>query len=734
MRVKKTALLPLSLLLCLPFLAVGQASMTLRTTKIIEHSAHPSFSSLVKNVSEPEEEFGTTLSVAPDFDTKLLRDAGVKVGTSVNGVVTVRATASQLASLANISGVTFIDADNRIHPNLDMAVKSIKGDSVQMGLGLPQAFTGKGVIVGVIDDGFDVNHPTFYNPAGDILRIVRLWDQKDNTGENAHPYGYGREYTQQSDIKQLSCISTKGTHGTHVAGIAAGSGGKGKTFVGVAPEAEIVVVQLNKAITSEMIDGLSYIFNYAKSVGKPAVVNLSYGTHFGPHDGTSSFDAAVDKLVGPGKILVGSAGNEGGDKLHASHTFTSLYDTVRTVIKITPSKKANVCAWMGETDHVMWGLEVWDMVTKRRLTTVNAFYSTKYDYSKKVDKTLLYNNNQDTITVNAAGYKLAYGKERGVVDVTVRNTNQDKYGVVLALKGATLGGRVHLWNYGAWDGDNHRDAELSALYDNASWLNGNVECTVGEIGGTAKKIITVGAYVSKQKWSSLFDGDGWSYGVGDSGKIASFSSCGPTADGRVKPDLIAPGSALVASVNSCDPLSDAWRCTLVDSVMERGREYYYAAMQGTSMAAPMVAGAVALLLQQRPNLTPDNIKNILQQSAVVDDYIASEPETVRGAGKLNILAAMQSKIATSSGRIPWTAEEDKALYAIAPNPNNGTFRVEAADNVFVNVNVYSLSGVLLYATSTQTNNDISLPFLPQGLYLVQVVGSKPEAKKMLIYR
>lgn len=81
----------------------------------------------------------------------------------------------------------------------------------------------------------------------------------------------------------------------------------------------------NELINSDntaVLDGVKYIFDYAKSVNKPCVVNLSLGSHLGPRDGSSTFDLLTSEMLGPGRILVGAAGNDGGSKCHVKKHLT----------------------------------------------------------------------------------------------------------------------------------------------------------------------------------------------------------------------------------------------------------------------------------------------------------------------------------------------------------------------------------------------------------------------------
>src|SRR5206468_9694096 len=112
-------------------------------------------------------------------------------------------------------------------------------------------------------------------------------------------------------------------HGTHVAGIAAGNGGPAKKFVGLAPAADLIIVRAadaegnvdeNKAIT-----GVQFVFDRAKADGRPAAVNMSLGTQFGAHDGSSHFEQSLVALAqGPGRAISVAASNEGAFPIHTS--------------------------------------------------------------------------------------------------------------------------------------------------------------------------------------------------------------------------------------------------------------------------------------------------------------------------------------------------------------------------------------------------------------------------------
>src|SRR5262249_9852760 len=156
--------------------------------------------------------------------------------------------------------------------------------------------------------------PALKDALGDT-RIDRYWDQ---LGYGARPpagFPYGVEYTSRSiDLGNADGIDQVG-HGTHVLGIAAGNGRGsfkphlGVPYAGIAPDATLFVVRTNFTEAGVVL-GCRYIFQNADRLQVPAVINLSLGNHFGPHRGTTPFEAALADLVTPGHLIVAAAGND----------------------------------------------------------------------------------------------------------------------------------------------------------------------------------------------------------------------------------------------------------------------------------------------------------------------------------------------------------------------------------------------------------------------------------------
>jgi subtilisin family serine protease len=262
---------------------------------------------------------------------------GAKVGTKAGMVWTVSIPVSQLEQFLKISGLEYVALDEPLSNTMDAARLVTRTDSVHKGFApLGTAYYGNNTVVGIIDAGFDYNHPTLRDTTGAQWRIKRVWEQK-TIGTAPTGFSFGHEMKDSTTIKTKATDLLKFSHGTHVAGIAAGSGwgsAANSQYRGIAFGSDMVLVGITPDTSqwtgtgmSDIIDGMNYIYQYAASVAKPAVANLSWGGPLGPHDGTSLFSQACDALTGKGKIFVCSGGNNGSNNIHLAKTFT-ISDTI----------------------------------------------------------------------------------------------------------------------------------------------------------------------------------------------------------------------------------------------------------------------------------------------------------------------------------------------------------------------------------------------------------------------
>jgi minor extracellular serine protease Vpr len=300
------------------------------------------------------------IKVGTDIDEAALSSLGIFTGTKAGNIWTVQVPVENVATFTTTPGISYIQLDMPIVPALDSARRQTRADSAQAGINLPSPITGEHVLVGVIDAGFDFNHPTFYDTTHSAYRIRRVWTQKIG-GTPPAGFSYGNELTDSDAIRALGYDTAILSHGTHVTGIAAGSGYGSNTansrFRGMAFQSDIALVGIMPAPSewiaageSDIIDGMNYLYTYAASISEPAVVNLSWSSTLGPHDGNSLFSQACDALTGPGKIFVCAAGNNGEDTVHLQKSFTAADTTVSTFVTFSPYLDSN---------HQMTWVDVW---------------------------------------------------------------------------------------------------------------------------------------------------------------------------------------------------------------------------------------------------------------------------------------------------------------------------------------------------------------------------------------
>ena len=263
-----------------------------------------------------------------DDGEAVLRKHGCKVLARIGQVCIADIPVRQLSALSLDARILRMEARQGNCLSTDQMATHLNALPVYAGQNLPQAFTGKGVVVGVMDVGFDLTHPNFYSADTTQYRIRKFWDMvtQDTVGSGLY---VGRDYEGRENLLALghSRDGLDMTHGTYTTGIAAGCG-VGSPYRGMAPEADLCLVA--NAVTDDIVYidsadyykytfatdalGFKYLFDYAKSVGKPCVASFSEGSvqDFRGYD--QLYYEMLDSLVGPGRILVAAAGNNGAVK------------------------------------------------------------------------------------------------------------------------------------------------------------------------------------------------------------------------------------------------------------------------------------------------------------------------------------------------------------------------------------------------------------------------------------
>ena len=617
------------------------------------------------------------IKVSADFNERILNNLGARIGTRAGAIRTVRIPVHRIAEVCSMPGLLAMDMDQPTAMDLDSARRRTKVDSVHLGLGLPRALNGDSVVVGIVDAGFDYSHPVFYDTSYTRYRVRRVWEQK-GIGVPPASFGYGSEYSDSASILGKAFDISETIHGTHVGGIAAGGGYNGPTgnhtkYRGVAYKSDLVFVAMYPSPEywlstgmADMLDGVNYTFQYAASVNKPAVANLSWGCPLGPRDGNSLFSEAMDNLTGPGRIFVVSGGNNGQNKIHIKKTFSPTDSLLSTFTTFSTSLNPRI----NKID--LWGDSGKTFQVQFTLYNVGSWY-TGSPWIGLDDSTRLIplkGTNGDTLFITVTGVANEFnGKPHMLVQFL--NRVPDRVGINIKA----FDGTVH-----AWQGVVVKTSGYYGTFSKYTFTwarEGDVSYTTGDLVST-RSAIAVAAYNSKVGFTNV-SGQTLSYTGYLRGRIAGFSSMGPTADGRIKPDIAGPGLALASAVSSYDPDYQSGGSSFDNVVAQftsplNNRVYGFGMAGGTSMSAPMTSGITAMLLQLNPELSPSEIKDLFRKSAIRDSYTGIIPEggsTIWGQGKVNALGAARELLFPTSGILSSRSASLQLL--LFPNPGKDRF-------------------------------------------------------------
>ncbi|HSD62417.1 MAG TPA: S8 family serine peptidase [Ignavibacteriaceae bacterium] len=519
--------------------------------------------------------------------------------------------------------ILYVDASTISEVKINVSRIEAKVDLLHNGTGISRPYKGNGVVVGLVDSGIDWKHSDFHNANGN--RIKYLWDMSGQ-GNPPSGYDYGTEYTKaQLDANQCQEIDGDDGegHGTHVSGTAAGNGSALADYIGMAPLSDIIFVKGFRNgpgfASTDVINGCNYIFQKASQMGEPAVINLSLGGHFGPHDGSSLYEQGLSNLTGDGRIIVAAAGNEGGETIHLSYAAggSSYSDAYETLVDMPAGTPIAVSDMWYNNGNINVGLAAYDPDT---FTIIG--YSNAIPPGQKIED----------VEFNVGGTVYGYI----TIDATgTSNPNNGANEVLIAID--SHNGQINISNvvwsvytYGTGTFDAWMVTGGTFSDYSTNWFKpGDNNSTVGQ-PGTANKIICVGAYCTKDHWVDIDGITRYQPGNPVIGQISWFSSLGPSRDGRLKPDIVAPGEAILAALS--EDLTNVPRENILLGGMHQK-------MQGTSMASPHVTGSVALLLEKNPSLNYDETVALLEDNAKQDAFTGNSPGNTYGYGKLDAYAA-----------------------------------------------------------------------------------------------
>lgn len=560
--------------------------------------------------------------------------------------------------------------------------------------------TGAGVYVGVVDTGFDIRHPDLRQADGST-RVGWMIDFSQGPA-GSHPaleeqYGCTLpdlpcRILSREDLDELLDNSMVGDepddrrgHGTHVSSLAAGNGlsQSEPAYVGMAPEATLALAQVlgpeGSIDEASVLLGTRFIFERAREESRAAAVNISLGTDFGAHDGSSVIERKLASFVGsnePGRALVVAAGNSGAQAVGLTKEYPGPLG-IHTEVHVAAHTQTRVPLLTLSRDAVTFGgLFAWIEARPGDFLRLG-FDDGRGDDVRWVEpgdsRAFAYTDSdsdfQVTLVNSPSEADTGLGVGRGSAAVVVSGQWSQGRAFVLHLEGH---GSAQLWVEGT-------GALTSGSGGGVFLPRSSKEGTI-TIPASHPDLIAVGATVNRKDWPSESDeahNDSPALDV-PLDSVAYFSSAGPNSLGHPKPDVVAPGAYVIGAMSrDADPRTAPFSIFASASCDDPGCrvvDAYHAVGAGTSMAAPLVTGAAALLMQRNPGLTSTALRHLLMAGSRRPTGQVPE-EQQQGAGRLDILESLRVQDRVESGggldRAP-TREQTRLVLGssfVHPDPN-----------------------------------------------------------------
>lgn len=650
------------------------------------------------------------------------RQYDIDVIDSISRIYIVNIPISQITTLADDKRVERIEAERMPQPAMDVTPGQINATPIYTGTNLPQAFTGKGVAAGVFDSNFDFTHPAFLDKNGQ-LRVKYYYDflWKNDDGTQGHALNTTEEIMEYEHSQHVM----ETTHGTHVMGIMAGAAVDGQ-FQGMAPEADIYVADFNsmredfenpdEQTSAVAVLGFKYIFDRAEADGKPCVINFSSCESITLSRQRILEAEALLALTGPGKIIVAGAGNDGQRMPFMMKTAND---------KLAGCGIINGLGGGGTIDM--------DIVTPENQRVRFDFLGMKLS-GGGIEGTIMFNTDS-IVALNGDTCRLKTNVSLGEIELEIHLSNyEDERGKVIHIDGkmpnlaylmlcgaiCLLSGDSPAWMYG--------DLFLSPFAN----VSGVPEYSFAQPGysiawpATLDGIISVGATGYKCTFTDIYGNentDMLSFKPDAWGHITQFSALGPTFDGRIKPTVVAPGMSISAPYNSFYHDFEKEKKNLTGHVRHNGKDYYYMAQSGTSMACPVVAGTIAMWLQANPTLTPQQVEDVIAHTSSQPDASMEYPNNTYGYGQIDAYKGLLYILDTNTN-IPTLSTEQPAKVHFTLKDKRLNIAIDQTEQKKIQTNevhIYTTDGrKVITTTSDKQNFTIDLTQLPKGIYAVQI--------------
>ena len=619
-------------------------------------------------------------------DAALLADvlkAGGNEAMAVSeNVLTATLPVGTIRRLAASDEVRYIRTPRKFRLDMDKTREVTNAHNVHAGTGLDTPFDGSGVIVGIIDQGFEYIHAAFLDENGNS-RVKQLW-----RGGSSSPTA---EISGDWDGYEYS-----GGHATHTTNIAAGSD-TGNGLYGMAPKADIYMMS-SSLMEGEILQGLQYLSDYSRSEGKPCVVNMSFGSQIGPHDGTSEYDQIASQILGNSLFVCAAMGNEGSKTIHCMHEFTD-YDQMRNIAISLPANYNEV--YEDSYEKVIAGIAVCSAADGKKHLTFRPFvlsrgrkiYPTEEQFNSFADLDLTF----EEINPFSGHHQYCF-RILGRKMLNVMGLMSAQFGIEIT---GNTGDVVHFWlelDYGTV-------ALPSGVYDNSDYLRGDSRYCVSEASSSIPGAIAVAAVDGTTK------------------NIAYFSSIGPWLGNENKPTVAAPGVSVWSAI--CKYVADfEEQKSSAKSVNVNGNVSYYFPKSGTSMATPVVTGTVALWLQAYPDMSHEELMEIIRTTSQHADYNTDEWDEYFGYGIIDAYAGL--KKALEMARTSGIGETFNTSQPVTLQTRRRECRVLFNnDESFADVSLVSTDGKRVFSRNVSEPRrgdevSVSLKDLASGVYVLSV--------------
>ena len=583
-----------------------------------------------------------------------LENLGVVIQETFRDFVVAMIPVDKIERVAEVADVKEVNVARKMRLRTNMARSYTNADDVinytndAITAGLPQAFKGTGVVVGVIDDGIDFQHTMFKDASGNS-RIKRAYVARGSGSFNT--------YTSVSSSSPTTDDSSE-SHGTHTSTTAGGSNltYSGTVYGGMAPESNLVLVGCGQYLYNTNIAmGIKYIFDYADSQNMPAVCSISLGSHMGPHDGTGELASVYAQYAGSNAnhIICNAAGNEAGGSYGKQYSGGNASSSTPFTTVLNGCYYAYNGYGSSYLNRMYNGYDVFYARTANKAlacklhvvnTSSNSVVWTSSaitSSTSSVSGITTYFSTSPQVTISRDSYSNKYYVQLYFNQVSKKSSyNSSNYALAVSVYPTSGSCMIDGWDVSGYNAF----GSMAGTYGGYTFVAGSDDCSIGDEGGSSA-VILVGSYNSKR---TVTDYNGSSYNLGYTvGNISYFSSyqaegCGPT--GIAKPDICAPGATIVAGINHYD-----------NTMMSNGyADYGYylvsknstsslGSMDGTSMATPCAAGIIALYLQAAKyagkTLNTDGIRDVFAHTAIQDNYTSQK--NFGPYGKIDALAGIQ---------------------------------------------------------------------------------------------